>query len=843
MWYLARNRETGSHLRSSLVSLWWPDLCPWGLISHSPKKYHGATTCGDGSQEMSAMLARQQSRLELIVRSQSHHRNHPGGHEAPGSSELADPRKALRRRRRKRGKRGGLHARLKARASRPPLPSLLLANVRSMENKLDELRARITTQREIRECCALIFTETWLSDKVPEDAIQLQTHSVHRGDRTAASGKAKGGGVFVFVNNSWCGDIQTVDEHCSPDVEFLLLKCRPYYLQRKFTAVFLAAVYIPPRANSTAALSKLHDVISALETAHPGAVFIVAGDFNQCSLQTVFPKYHQHVDIPTRDKNTLDHVYSNIRGAYRAAPRPHFGHSDHISLFLYPAYRQILKQTHPVTKQVKLWTPETETTLQDCFALTDWDVFKAAATLEDSSNSVQDYAEYVTGYISTCVDNIVPTIQISKFPNQKPWINSQVRHMLRARSLAFRSGNETEYKAAKYGLRKAITAAKRQLDSFYSTTDSGRMWQGLQHITDYRTNTTNITTSTDSLPDDLNTFYTRFEGRSYTAERGPTHTWTTQPPSPPPTVSTTQVHKALRKINPRKAACPDNIPGWALRACANELADFLTSIFNLSLSQCTVPLCFKTTTIVPLPKKSPPTCLNDYRPLALTPIIMKCLERVVLAHIQSSIPDTVDPLQYAYRPNRSTSHAIAAASHYSLSHLENKDSYLRILFIDCSSAFNTVIPHKLTHKLSILGLHPTLCDWLLDFLTGRPQSVRIGNRTSARLITNIGTPQGCVLSPILYTLFTYDCVASHKDNIILKFADDTAVIGRIAGGDEAAYRREVASLVSWCGDNNLTLNTDKTKEMIVDMRKERRTHQPLFIRQHYCHGPNACREW
>lgn len=733
-----------------------------------------------------------------------------------------------------RGKRGGLHARLKARASRPPLPSLLLANVRSLENKLDELRARITTQREIRECCALIFTETWLSDKVPEDAIKLQTHSVHRGDRTAASGKVKGGGVCVFVNNSWCGDIRTADKYCSPDVEFLLLRCRPYYLPREFTAVFLAAVYIPPRANPTVALSKLHDVISAAETVHPDAVFIVAGDFNQCSLRTVFPKYHQHVDIPTRNKNTLDHVYSNIRGAYRAAPRPHFGHSDHISLFLYPAYRQRLKQAHPVIKQVKLWTPETESALQDCFALTDWDVFEAAATLEDSSVSVQDYAEYVTGYISTCVDNIVPTIQIRKFPNQKPWINTEVRHMLRARSLAFRSGNEIEYKAAKYGLRKTIIAAKRQyrekLDSFYSTADSGRMWQGLQHITDYRTTTNNITL-TDSLPDDLNTFYTRFEAPSHTAERGPMYTWTDQSAFPPPSVSSTQVHKALRKINPRKAAGPDNIPGRALRTCANELVDVLTSIFNLSLSQCTVPSCFKTTIIVPLSKKSTPTCLNDYRPVALTPIIMKCFERVVLAHIQNSIPDTLDPLQYAYRPNRSTSDAIAAAIHYSLSHLENKDSYLRILFIDYSSAFNTVIPHKLTHKLSTLGLHPTLCDWLLDFLTGRPQSVRIGNRTSARIITNIGTPQGCVLSPILYTLFTYDCVASHKDNIILKFADDTAVIGRIAGGDEAAYRREVASLVSWCGDNNLILNMEKTKEMIVDMRKERSMHQPLFIQE------------
>ncbi|XP_022523672.1 IQ domain-containing protein K isoform X2 [Astyanax mexicanus] len=77
--------------------------------------------------------------------------------------------------------------------------------------------------------------------------------------------------------------------------------------------------------------------------------------------------------------------------------------------------------------------------------------------------------------------------------------------------------------------------------------------------------------------------------------------------------------------------------------------------------------------------------------------------------------------------------------------------------------FYTVIHHKLTNKLSVLGLHPTLCSWLLDFLTGRPQSVRIGERTSASITTYTGTPQGCVLSPILYTLFTYDCVASHKD--------------------------------------------------------------------------------
>ncbi len=85
---------------------------------------------------------------------------------------------------------------------------------------------------------------------------------------------------------------------------------------------------------------------------------------------------------------------------------------------------------------------------------------------------------------------------------------------------------------------------------------------------------------------------------------------------------------------------------------------------------------------------------------------------------------------------------------------KHKDAYIRMLFIDHSFAFNAVINHKFTKKLFSLGLTFTLCDWLLDFLTGRPQSVRTGNLTSSAIVMNTGIPQGCVLSPMLYTLLT-----------------------------------------------------------------------------------------
>ena len=155
---------------------------------------------------------------------------------------------------------------------------------------------------------------------------------------------------------------------------------------------------------------------------------------------------------------------------------------------------------------------------------------------------------------------------------------------------------------------------------------------------------------------------------------------------------------------------------------------------------------------------------------------MKCFERLVKDHITSTLPDTLDPLQFAYRPNRSTDDAIAITRHTALTHLDKRNTYVRMLFIDYSSAFNTIVPSKLIIKLEALGLNPTLCNWVLDFLTVRLQVVKEGNNISTSLVLNTGAPQGCVLSPLLFSLFTQDCVAAHDSNTIIKFANDTAVI-------------------------------------------------------------------
>ena len=106
--------------------------------------------------------------------------------------------------------------------------------------------------------------------------------------------------------------------------------------------------------------------------------------------------------------------------------------------------------------------------------------------------------------------------------------------------------------------------------------------------------------------------------------------------------------------------------------------------------------------------------------------------------------------------------------------------------------------------------------------------VRVGNNTSARLILNTW-PLVCVLSTLLYSLFTHNCVASHGSNTIIKFADNTTLVGLINDNDETAYKEEVRDLSVWCQDKNLSLNVSKTKELIVDYRKRRSVQASILI--------------
>ncbi|KAK1801165.1 hypothetical protein P4O66_022661 [Electrophorus voltai] len=139
-------------------------------------------------------------------------------------------------------------------------------------------------------------------------------------------------------------------------------------------------------------------------------------------------------------------------------------------------------------------------------------------------------------------------------------------------------------------------------------------------------------------------------------------------------------------------------------------------------------------------------------------------------------------------------------------------------------------PHISRDELEDLGLHTSLCDWIANFLTDRPQSVWVGNCVSSILNLSTGAPQGCVLSALLYSLHTYDCTATSSSTIIVKFADDTVIMGLISDNDERTYLEEIKHLENLCQENNHLLNISKTKELIMDCsKKQERHYQPVRI--------------
>lgn len=108
--------------------------------------------------------------------------------------------------------------------------------------------------------------------------------------------------------------------HCSADLEYLIIKCRPIDLPQQFTCIITVTVYVPPDANGKVVMKDLSAAISKLQTLHQDRAFIVSGDFNHCNLQTMLPRFYQNASYTTSRHTTLDHIYTNAAHTYKATP-------------------------------------------------------------------------------------------------------------------------------------------------------------------------------------------------------------------------------------------------------------------------------------------------------------------------------------------------------------------------------------------------------------------------------------------------------------------------------------------------------------------------------------------
>ena len=208
---------------------------------------------------------------------------------------------------------------------------------------------------------------------------------------------------------------------------------------------------------------------------------------------------------------------------------------------------------------------------------------------------------------------------------------------------------------------------------------------------------------------------------------------------------------------------------------------------------------------------------------------MKIFERILKDEVISLVSDKLDPLQFAYQAGRGVEDAKAFILDKIYKHLEKPQSHARLLFADFSSAFNKMQPHILIDQLSsYFKLPDQLLLLLLNFLTDRKQRVLVNGTMSNLLVSNTGSPQGCVLSPLLFILYTDSCRSQNGSSHLVKFSDDTALL-TLLEGSESDHGSALPDFVKWCEENYLDLNVSKTKELVVDFRKHSEELKPSII--------------
>ena len=150
---------------------------------------------------------------------------------------------------------------------------------------------------------------------------------------------------------------------------------------------------------------------------------------------------------------------------------------------------------------------------------------------------------------------------------------------------------------------------------------------------------------------------------------------------------------------------------------------------------------------------------------------------------------------------------------FSLGSIGSNGSNARCLFLDFSSAFNTIHVPDLISELS--HLDSSVTEWIYSFLSNRVQRTIVDGKLSNPITTNTGTPQGCCLSPLLFSIYTNRITSNLSNVTVIKYADDTCIIGCIANqSDLCTYFDEINRIARQCDELNLLLNPTKTQEML-----------------------------
>lgn len=686
------------------------------------------------------------------------------------------------------------------------------ANVNSLTSKL-HLVEQFLLNHQVKVFC---ISETHLLSSMSSSFISIPSYSLVRCDVSGTRGKH---GVCIYVHDSVkyvCCDTQV--ENC---VAIHLVQFN----------VMVLAVYRPPSYSETDNSILANFLLSFCADKE----VLVLGDFNLPSLQwdregfldpasgvdKLFLETFlvlgltQWVKEPTfpRSGNILDLILTTecdrVGSVNVLPPIPGCDHCPTLCEYLF-SYSGHVTSSSGVKK--RRWHRGKYNQISEGLSEVDWDFEFLHLDVHDAYTRFLDI-------LSPLINEFVPLTATLSQSRKLPWKVHPPTSLLNRRKAAW-----DKYKASRSRLGRTSGSTRDALGDFFAINRSVRNFATasqsnyeLQMIEDFTTNPRQLHAyirhkkvgcpsvgplklEDGSLTDDAwqmaESLARAFESVYVDNIPKPNSSDHQSVPSrmPPIAIHLDDIKRVLQSLDSSSAAGLDNLHPMLLKSCAAQLSYPLFKLFSMSLQQRQLPAVWKKSMIIPIFKKGSRYIPLNYRPVSLTSVPCKCLERVIAKHLYEYLEEhnILSDHQFGFRTGRSTMDQMILV-YNDISLWLDEGTAVDLVLFDFSKAFDVVSHDILLDKLSLLGIHTDLVAWTRAFLIGRTMTVAVGDTHSNFRPVKSGVPQGSVLGPVLFLLFV-NHIASKLSCRYKIFADDLKIYMKICDSQSEHYHQNASNV-------------------------------------------------
>lgn len=660
-------------------------------------------------------------------------------------------------------------------------------------------------------------TETWLSGGVELGAVAIQGYKFFHWPRTS-----RGGGVGIYYRDTYSGESLSLNLNLGSNLEYLFMKFR-----FGGVTINIGVFYRPPNCNLNNCVADLDNILSNVCLSQ--GEIICLGDLNvdffkmRNPVADCFESYglSQILNEPTRitcnTQTLIDPIFiSNDELMSTVGTIPCDGISDHRMVYTELKLRAVRPGPRLITFR--------------CFNYFDYDKF-----LEDLYNlpwmnvivekNIDEKISTFNRFILELFNKHAPLIERRVSKPRAPWLTDNLKMIMKLRDRALqkfkRSRSEEDWISYKKLRNFAVESTRGEKSAYLRSIcvekNSSKTWRALRNM-NIRSGRVNVIPTSISHPEDISEHFASFSRNSSDVDPQTIDFYSNGrfDPGDSFSISMTSAAEVNSILNDLKsdALGIDNINATMLKYCSPFIDDVIVNIINSSIEESYYPDAWKVSIGRPIPKKNDVDSYDDLRVISILPTISKIFEKVLYNQIYKFVKKKILPeSQCGFRRGFSTATALTTVLN-DLMEAHDRGMASALILLDYSKAFDTIDHGLLISKLIYYGFDDPAVSLLHSYLQRRSQRIFSNGIYSSPRDVHTGVPQGSILGPLLFIIYTADILGSVSHCKVQAYADDVQLYMHFDPSDVGVVNdrlnEEMANIASISRQHALNLNAKKT---------------------------------